>query len=165
MSNRLSGKAALVTGGSRGIGAAIVRRLANEGAAVAFTYSASSEKAVALVGEIEASGGSVLTINADSADPQAVKAAVAQTVARFGRLDILVNNAGILIGGMVDDYGLADFDRIWDELFPAEQARLVRLLVERVDVSDDGIRVRLRTEGLRDVVRELQGDPTLDQAA
>jgi len=60
---------------------------------------------------------------------------------------------------------LADFDRIWDELFPAEQARLVRLLVERVDVSDDGIRVRLRTEGLRDVVRELQGDPTLDQAA
>jgi len=60
---------------------------------------------------------------------------------------------------------LADFDRIWDELFPAEQARLVRLLVERVDVSDDGIRVRLRTEGLRDVVRELQGEPTLDQAA
>ena len=60
---------------------------------------------------------------------------------------------------------LADFDRIWDELFPAEQARLVRLLVERVDVSNDGIRVRLRTEGLRDVVRDLQGPPTLDQAA
>src|SRR6185437_11292044 len=52
---------------------------------------------------------------------------------------------------------LADFDRIWDELFPAEQARLVRLLVERVDVSEDGIRVRLKTEGLRDVVRDLQG--------
>lgn len=60
---------------------------------------------------------------------------------------------------------LADFDRIWDELFLAEQARLVRLLVERVDVSDDGIRVRLRTESLRDVVRELQGVPTLDEAA
>ena len=60
---------------------------------------------------------------------------------------------------------LADFDRIWDELFPVEQARLVRLLVERVDVSDDGIRVRLKTEGLRDVMRELQGAPTLEQAA
>ena len=60
---------------------------------------------------------------------------------------------------------LADFDRIWDELFPAEQARLVRLLVERVDVSDDGIRVRLRTEGLRDVIHELQGASTLERAA
>lgn len=60
---------------------------------------------------------------------------------------------------------LADFDRIWDELFPAEQARLVRLLVERVDVSDGGIRVRLRTEGLRDVIHELQGASTLERAA
>jgi site-specific DNA recombinase len=60
---------------------------------------------------------------------------------------------------------LADFDRIWDELFPAEQARLVRLLVERIDVSDNGIRVRLKTEGLRDVVRDLQGAPALEQAA
>jgi len=60
---------------------------------------------------------------------------------------------------------LDDFDRIWDELFPAEQARLVRLLIERVDVSEDGIRVRLRTEGLRDVIQELQGSPTLEKAA
>jgi DNA invertase Pin-like site-specific DNA recombinase len=60
---------------------------------------------------------------------------------------------------------LADFDRIWDELFPAEQARLVRLLVERVDVSENGIRVRLKTEGLRNVIRELQGGPSLEQAA
>jgi DNA invertase Pin-like site-specific DNA recombinase len=60
---------------------------------------------------------------------------------------------------------LADFDRIWDELFPAEQARLVRLLVERVDVSEDGIRVRLKTEGLRDVVRDLQAPTTLERAA
>jgi site-specific DNA recombinase len=60
---------------------------------------------------------------------------------------------------------LTDFDRIWDELFPTEQARLVRLLVERVDVSDDGIRVRLRTDGLRDVVCELQGAPALVEAA
>ena len=60
---------------------------------------------------------------------------------------------------------LADFDRIWDELFPGEQARLIRLLVERVDVSEDGIRVRLKTEGLRDVIQDLQGPPAVDQAA
>lgn len=60
---------------------------------------------------------------------------------------------------------LADFDRIWDELFPAEQARLVQLLVERVDLSDDGIRVRLRSGSLRDVIHELQGSSTLEQAA
>ena len=60
---------------------------------------------------------------------------------------------------------LADFDRIWDELFPAEQARLIRLLVERVDVSDDSIRVCLRTEGWRDVIQDLQNPPSLEQAA
>jgi hypothetical protein len=60
---------------------------------------------------------------------------------------------------------LADFDRIWEELFPAEQARLVRLLVERVDVAKDGIRVRLKTEGLRDVIQDLQGPPVVGQAA
>jgi site-specific DNA recombinase len=60
---------------------------------------------------------------------------------------------------------LADFDRIWAELFPSEQARLVRLLVERVDVREDGIQVRLRTEGLRDVIHELKGSPALGQAA
>jgi hypothetical protein len=59
---------------------------------------------------------------------------------------------------------LSDFDRIWNELFPVEQARLVRLLVERVDVQEDGIRVRLRTEGLRNVIHELQG-PSLKEAA
>ena len=112
MSNTLEHKVALVTGGSRGIGAAIVRRLAGDGAAVAFTYTASAEKADALAAEIEAGGGTALAIAADSADPEAVKNAAAKTVERFGRIDILVNNAGILIGGMVDDYGLADFDRM-----------------------------------------------------
>jgi 3-oxoacyl-[acyl-carrier protein] reductase len=112
MSNTLEHKVALVTGGSRGIGAAIVRRLARDGAAVAFTYAASAEKADALAAEIEASGRTALAIAADSADPEAVRGAVARTVERFGRIDILVNNAGILVGGMVDDYGLADFDRM-----------------------------------------------------
>ena len=60
---------------------------------------------------------------------------------------------------------LADFDRIWSELFPAEQARLIRLLVERVDVSGDGIRVRLRTDGLRDVIHELRGSVPVERAA
>jgi 3-oxoacyl-[acyl-carrier protein] reductase len=101
-----------VTGGSRGIGAAIVRRLAREGAAVAFTYAASAEKADRLAVEIEAGGGTALAIAADSADPEAVRGAVVKTVERFGHIDILVNNAGILIGGMVDGYGLSDFDRM-----------------------------------------------------
>jgi len=112
MSKTLAGKAALVTGGSRGIGAAVVRRLANDGAAVAFTYGASDEKAKALVGEIESQGGKVVAIKADSADAKAVQQAVAQAAEAFGRLDILVNNAGILIPGMVDDYDIADFDRM-----------------------------------------------------
>ncbi|MDQ0035081.1 3-oxoacyl-[acyl-carrier protein] reductase [Variovorax boronicumulans] len=112
MSETLSGKAALVTGGSRGIGAAIVRRLAKDGAAVAFTYAASEEKAKALEAEIASQGGKVLAIKADSADAQAVQQAVSQTVEAFGRLDVLVNSAGILIHGMVDNYALADFDRM-----------------------------------------------------
>jgi 3-oxoacyl-[acyl-carrier protein] reductase len=112
MSGILEHRVALVTGGSRGIGAAIVRRLAREGAAVAFTYAASAEKADRLAVEIEAGGGTALAIAADSADPEAVRGAVAKTVERFGHIDILVNNAGILIGGMVDGYGLSDFDRM-----------------------------------------------------
>ena len=108
----LSGQVALITGGSRGIGAAIVRRLASDGATVAFTYSASEDRANALVTEIETAGGTALPIRADSADANALKTAVAQTADRFGRLDILVNNAGILVGGTVDNYDLADFDRM-----------------------------------------------------
>jgi 3-oxoacyl-[acyl-carrier protein] reductase len=112
MTKPLSGKSALVTGGSRGIGAATVRRLAKDGAAVAFTYAASDEKAAALVAAIEADGGEGFAIKADSADPGAVRRAVAETASRFGRLDILVNNAGILLRGPVDDFSLADFDRM-----------------------------------------------------
>ena len=112
MAGTLSGKAALVTGGSRGIGAAIVRRLAKDGAAVAFTYAASEEKAKALAAEIASQGGKALAIQADSADAPAVQRAVSQTVEAFGRLDVLVNSAGILIPGLIDSYALADFDRM-----------------------------------------------------
>ena len=84
----LQGKVALVTGGSRGIGAAIARRLAREGAAVAVTYVSSPDKAAQVVREIEAAGGRGLAILGDSADPQAVASAVERTVQVFGRLDI-----------------------------------------------------------------------------
>jgi len=111
----LAGKVALVTGGSRSIGAAIVRRLAADGAAVAFTYVASSAPADALVQEIEAAGGTSLAIEADAGDAAQVQAAVTKTAATFGgRIDILVNNAGISIVKPAGEFTLADFERIVD---------------------------------------------------
>jgi 3-oxoacyl-[acyl-carrier protein] reductase len=109
---RLTDKIALVLGGSRGIGAAIVEQLAADGASVALTYAKSPDRAAEAVRAAEALGVSAVMIKADSADPAAVKDALAQTVARFGRLDILVINAGILIRGAVDTFALEDFDRM-----------------------------------------------------
>jgi 3-oxoacyl-[acyl-carrier protein] reductase len=127
----LSGKVALVTGGSRSIGAAIARRLAADGAAVAITYSASPDKADAVVREIDAKGGKAIALRADAGDAAQVKDAVETTVAQLGRLDILVNNAGILIAKPVDEFALADFDRIVDVnvkgVFVATQAALRHL--------------------------------------
>jgi 3-oxoacyl-[acyl-carrier protein] reductase len=111
-SRSFAGKVALVTGGSRGIGEGIVRRLASDGAAVAFTYSSSEEKAKQLAGEIKDAGGNVLPIKADSASAEDVRAAVDQVAKELGELDIFVNNAGILIQGGVDRYSLEDFDRM-----------------------------------------------------
>jgi 3-oxoacyl-[acyl-carrier protein] reductase len=108
----LAGKVALVTGGSRGIGASIVQRLAGDGAAVSFTYAASQDQAQALAQGINDSGGDALPLKADSADATAVRDAVTRTAERFNGLDILVNNAGILVRGLVDDYELSDFDRM-----------------------------------------------------
>ncbi|MDL2405572.1 SDR family oxidoreductase [Rhizobium calliandrae] len=113
MSQSLANKVALVTGGSRSIGAGIVRRLSADGVEVAFTYSSSPDKAEALVRDLDAAGGAAIAIRADSADPDAVRAAIIRTVERFGGLDILVNNAGILIRETVDNYDLADFDRMF----------------------------------------------------
>jgi len=92
----LANKVAFVQGGSRGIGAAIAKRLARNGAAVALSYVSSADRAAQVVKDIEAAGGRALAIRADSADAGAIKAAIGQTVAAFGRLDILVNNAGVL---------------------------------------------------------------------
>lgn len=108
----LTGKVALVQGGSRGIGAAIVRRLALQGAHVAFTYVSSAGPAQALADEISAAGGKALALRADSADASAVQQAVQNTVEAFGRLDILVNNAGVLAVAPVAEFDLAEFDRM-----------------------------------------------------
>lgn len=114
MSNTLSltGKTALVTGGSRSIGAAIAKRLAADGAAVAITYSASPDKAAAVVAEIEAAGGRAIAIQADAGDPTTVRAAVAKTEETFGSIDILVNNAGIALGGPIDEIKFEDYERM-----------------------------------------------------
>jgi 3-oxoacyl-[acyl-carrier protein] reductase len=113
ISQPLVGKAALVTGGSRGIGAAIVRRLARDGADVAFSYAASHEQAEHLVREVEALGRRTVAIKADQANTPEVEALVRQAHSTFGRLDILVNSAGVFVTGTVDDADadIAAFDR------------------------------------------------------
>jgi 3-oxoacyl-[acyl-carrier protein] reductase len=107
-----TGKVALVTGGSRGIGAGIVRRLASDGASVAFTYSSSEEKAHQLAVEIEAAGGKVLPLKADSSSAEELRSAVSRTTEALGSLDIFVSNAGLLTMGTIDTYSLEDFDRM-----------------------------------------------------
>jgi 3-oxoacyl-[acyl-carrier protein] reductase len=106
----LKGKRALVTGASRGIGAAIARGLATEGADVAITYEKSADRAAEVVREIEALGRRAVAIKADSADATAVQASVDKAAAELGGLDILVNNAGILRVGDLKDLSLGDID-------------------------------------------------------
>jgi len=129
---KFQGKAALVTGGARGIGAAIVRHLASEGADVAFTYATSDRSAEALIDALTVHGGRLLGLKADSrdptairhavdqtapghgerlsADPTAIRHAVDQTAETFGRLDILVNNAGVFPAGPIEDVSLQEID-------------------------------------------------------
>jgi 3-oxoacyl-[acyl-carrier protein] reductase len=109
--SKLVGKVALVTGGSRGIGAAIAGRLALEGADVAFTYARSGDRAEAMVRAVEERGRRALAIHADSADPGAVETAVSLTVERLGRLDVLVNNAGVYEVGAIDRLTREDFEK------------------------------------------------------
>ncbi len=111
MDRPLENKRALVTGGSHGIGAAIVKRLAREGAHVALTYVGRSDQANETAKAAQAFGVPAIAIQADSADAKAVIAAVEQTVAELGGIDILVNNAGIGVMAPIDDYRLEDFDR------------------------------------------------------
>lgn len=107
----LAGKVGLVTGGSRGIGAATARRLAREGAAVALTYVSAADAANAVAKEIEADGGRALVIQADNADPAAATGAIERTVRELGRIDILVNNAGVFEVGPLEETTAEQLDR------------------------------------------------------
>jgi 3-oxoacyl-[acyl-carrier protein] reductase len=113
MAKKLAGKIALVTGGARGIGAATARALADEGADVAISYSASADKAEALVRELEGKGVRAAAFKADQGDPAQADALVKAVVKRFGRLDVLVNNAGVFVAGALGDPSadVARFDR------------------------------------------------------
>ncbi len=126
--SKLSDKVALVTGGSRGIGAAIAKRLAADGANVAITYTKDAKAASAVVKAVERAGRKAIAIQADAADAAAVEAAVEKTVATFGRLDVLVNNAGTAIPKAFEEATLEEMDRVLDinvrGVFVATQAAL-----------------------------------------
>jgi 3-oxoacyl-[acyl-carrier protein] reductase len=131
MSQKLEGKIALVTGGSRGIGAAIAKRLAADGANVAITYTKGADAAASVVKAIERAGRKAIAIQADATDAGAVEAAVEKTVATFGRLDVLVNNAGTAIPKRFEETTLEELDRLIDinvrGIFIATQAALKQM--------------------------------------
>jgi 3-oxoacyl-[acyl-carrier protein] reductase len=124
----LANKVALVTGGSRGIGAAIAKRLASDGATIAITYAKDAGAAASVVKAIELSGGRAIAIQADAANVEAVKAAVEKAVATLGRLDVLVNNAGTAVAKKFEETTLEEMDRMIDinlrGVFVATQAAL-----------------------------------------
>ena len=112
MSGQFDGKVALVTGGSRGIGAGIARRLAREGARVAITYPSDADAPTETLRAIRDSGGGAWSIQADSGDPSALEAAVDRAADEGGRLDILVNNAGIIVVERIENFSTEDFERM-----------------------------------------------------
>ena len=149
----LDGRVALVTGGSRGIGAAIAQRLAHDGAVVALTYTSAEEKAMAVAEKIEAEGRRAIVIRADNADPDAVIAAVEQTARELGRLDILVNNAGIFAGGPLDQITVADLDQIYAvdvrAVFLASQAAARHMRADgRIITIGSALSERVPVEGM-----------------
>jgi 3-oxoacyl-[acyl-carrier protein] reductase len=131
MSKKLEGKIAFITGASRGIGAAIAKRLAADGAKVAITYSKGAEAAGSVVKAIESLGGKAVAIQADATDPKAVQAAIAKTVSTFGKLDILVNNAGSAFPKKFEETTLEELDHVINlnirGVFVATQAALKQM--------------------------------------
>ena len=153
MSKKLEGKFALVTGASRGIGAAIAKRLASDGASVAITYVKDANSAAAVVKTIEEGGGKAIAIQADSVDAEAIKAAVAKTVAAFGSIDILVNNAGTAIPKPFEEATLEEFDRVLDinvrGVFVTTQAALKHMnQYGRIIMIGSCVGERMMTPGL-----------------
>jgi 3-oxoacyl-[acyl-carrier protein] reductase len=151
--NKLEGKIALITGGSRGIGAAIAKRLAADGANVAITYTKGADAAASIVKEIEHTGRKAIAIRADAADAEAVKAAVERTVATFGRLDVLVNNAGTAIPKTFEETTLEEMDRVIDinlrGTFVATQAALKHMKSGgRIIMIGSSVGERMMTPGL-----------------
>jgi 3-oxoacyl-[acyl-carrier protein] reductase len=150
---KLANKVALVTGGSRGIGAAVAKRLAAEGANVAITYAKDAKAASAVVTAIERAGQKAIAIQADSADAAAVAAAVEKTVATFGRLDILVNNAGTAVPKPFVETTLEEMDRVLDinirGVFVATQAALKHMTDGgRIIMIGSAVGERVLTPGL-----------------
>jgi 3-oxoacyl-[acyl-carrier protein] reductase len=133
--SKLANKVALVTGGSRGIGAAIAKRLAKDGASVAITYAKDANAASAVVKEIEAGGGKALAIQADAADPKAINAAIEKVVATLGRLDVLVNNAGTAIPKPFEQATLEELDHMIDLNF---RGVLVATQAALKQINDNG---------------------------
>jgi 3-oxoacyl-[acyl-carrier protein] reductase len=153
MSKKLQGKIALVTGGSRGIGAAIAKRLAADGAKVAITYTKGADAADAVVKEIERYGSKAIAIQADARKSDAVQAAVDKTVSAFGAIDVLVNNAGTAIPKKFEDATLEELDHLIDlnirGVFVATQAALKHMNKNgRIIMIGSCVGERLMTPGL-----------------
>jgi 3-oxoacyl-[acyl-carrier protein] reductase len=149
----LSGKTALVTGASRGIGAAIAKQLAADGANVAITYTKGADAAAAVVKDIERLGRKAIAIQADATDTKAVTSAVEKTVATFGRLDVLVNNAGTAIPKPFEETTLEDIDHMINlnlrGVFIATQAALKHLSKGgRIIMIGSVVGERMMTPGL-----------------
>jgi 3-oxoacyl-[acyl-carrier protein] reductase len=150
---KLTNKVALVTGGSRGIGAAIAKRLAADGASVAITYAKDASAASAVVKAIEREGGKAIAILADAADAEAVKGAVEKAVATLGRLDVLVNNAGTAIPKTFEETTLEEMDRLIDinlrGVFVTTQAALKHMNDGgRIIMIGSAVGERVQTPGL-----------------